>query len=303
MRLHLPQRPLLLRLLGALLVVLLLVVAGLWLWYPTPTQRVEPSAEPSVATPAPRLPAVVHRELPTNVRRHSDRAVLEPVAKVAEVVIIMDDLGRDLRSARDLLAIDLAVTFSILPNEPRARSVAELARQGGREVMIHLPMEPLDYPQANPGENALFIDLSAREIRQRMAIYREMVPYAVGANNHMGSRYTADRAGMSVVLDELRQAGLFFVDSRTTAASLGLEVAQEQGVAGFGRDLFLDNEATVAAVGRELDHLIELALTRGRAVAICHPYPATLQALRQAQQRFAARGVEVVQASRFLAPP
>lgn len=295
-----PSRPslrLLLRLLGAILGVLLLALVGLWLF---PTVE-EPAEGPAKSVP--RLAAAPRPAPPVDVQPRSVRPPAPPPAERGEAVIIMDDLGRDLRSARALLAIDLAVTFSILPNEPRAREVAELARQGGREVMIHLPMEPYDYPQANPGDAALFVALPDEEIRRRVTYYREQVPYAVGGNNHMGSRFTGDRRGMAVVLAELRQAGLFFVDSRTAPESVGLAVAREAGVAAFGRDIFLDNEATVAAVGRELDRLMELAGQRGRAVAICHPYPATLQALRLAVPRFAARGIAVVQASRFLAPP
>lgn len=303
MRPRLPLRALLLRLLAALLVVLVVALAGLWLLRPTVPPRlsdrpaVPPAARIPVARPAePVLPAAP----PPANRGPTPPAA---VAKVAEAVIIMDDLGRELRPARELLAIELAVTFSVLPNEPHAREVAELARQGGREVMIHLPMEPNNYPRANPGSDALMVALPAEELHRLMRAYRERVPYAVGANNHMGSRFTAERQGLAVVLEELRQAGFFFVDSRTTAASVGLALAQELGVPAFGRDIFLDNQATLAAVTAEVERLIDMARQHGRAVAICHPYPATLQALRRLQGRFAARGVEVVQASRFLAPP
>lgn len=219
----------------------------------------------------------------------------------ARLAIIMDDLGRDRDTAQRLLQIDLPVTLAIMPDEPAATAVAELAHRHRREAMIHLPMEPEAYPAVNPGVGALFVDLSSAEIKSRMNRYLSRIPYAVGANNHMGSRFTADRAGMAVVIGELKEAGLFFVDSRTTAKSVALDEARQQGVQAGGRDVFLDNVEEVAAIGAEIDKLATLALQRGAAIGICHPHAATLKALRQAVPRLRQRGVEVVPVAQLLA--
>lgn len=216
------------------------------------------------------------------------------------IAIIMDDLGRDRDTAQRLLQIDLQVTMAILPDLPSARAVAELAHRRGREVLIHLPMEPEGYPAVDPGAGALFVDLPPDEIRLRMDRYLQRVPYAVGANNHMGSRFTTDRQGMAIVLAKLKDAGMFFIDSRTTAHSIALAEATRQGIAASGRDVFLDNVEDVAAIGAEIDKLAALALQRGEAIGICHPHATTLKALREAVPRLQRRGVEVVSLGRLL---
>jgi polysaccharide deacetylase 2 family uncharacterized protein YibQ len=212
----------------------------------------------------------------------------------------MDDLGRDPATARALLAIDIPVTFAILPGEPHAARVAEIAYGGGREIMVHIPMEPLGYPAVNPGDDALLVAMEAEEIRQRVRGYLQEVPHASGGNNHMGSRFTQSSEGMAAVLGQMRQSDLFFVDSLTTGKSVGMAEAHKSGVPAIARDLFLDNVQDVGQISREIRKLTDLAVRRGHAVGICHPYPETLEALRHEVSYIRQRGVEVVSVSRLL---
>jgi hypothetical protein len=224
-----------------------------------------------------------------------------PVAKKGpRVAIIMDDLGGDVPFARSLLEIDLQVTFSIMPGNPHAAQIAEMAHRGGREVMIHIPMEPQGYPATNPGRDALLVGYPAEEIRRRFRQYVEKVPFAVGGNNHMGSRFTEDRQKMGVVLEEMKGAGLFFVDSLTSPDSVAFTEARKAGVPAAIRDRFLDNDREVAKISREIRQLAKMAENRGSAVGICHPYPQTLEALRQETAFLRRQGIEVVPASRLL---
>ncbi len=223
-----------------------------------------------------------------------------PVGKAGRVAIVMDDLGRDLASAQELLAIDLAVTCAIIPENEAAPQVAELAHRQGREVMMHMPMEPQGYPRVNPGADALLLRQSAEEIRALVRGYRQRVPYATGGNNHMGSRFTESREKMAVVLEELRREGLFFVDSRTSNRSVAYETARELGVATARRDIFLDNVRTVPAIRGEIRRMARMAAKNGEALAICHPYPETFAALRAEADALRAQGLSVVPASRLL---
>lgn len=223
-----------------------------------------------------------------------------PPGSGGRVAIVMDDLGRDLASARELLAIDLGVTFAIIPQNEAAPQVATLAHRNGREVMIHMPMEPQGYPRANPGTDALLLSRSNEEIRALVRGYRQRVPYAAGGNNHMGSRFTESREKMAVVLEELRRAGLFFVDSRTSNRSVAFETARELGVATARRDIFLDNVRTVSAIRGEIRRMVGMAKKSGEALAICHPYPETFAALRAEADYLRAQGISVVPASRLL---
>lgn len=226
----------------------------------------------------------------------------EPDGKPGRLAIIMDDLGQDMHTARRLLNIDLPVTFAIIPGNEKATPVAKLAHEHGREVLIHIPMEPKGYPAMNPGADALLVRQSAEEIRRRFETYRRRVPYAVGGNNHMGSAFTQNREKMAVVIEELRQAGMFFVDSRTSSQSVAAEVARDAGVATASRDVFLDNVQTVDAIGREIHKLVRIALKTGEAVGICHPYPETLTALQREVAYIRSQGVQVVFASQLTLP-
>ena len=224
-----------------------------------------------------------------------------PPAKAGgRVAIIMDDLGRDLETARALLAIDLPVSFAILPGEARAAQVAELAHRAGREVLIHIPMEPQSYPAINPGADALLLGQTPEEIRRRFQGFVERVPYAVGGNNHMGSRFTEYREGMEVVMVAMKEADLFFVDSRTTGHSVALAEARRAGVPAAGRDLFLDNVQDVELISREIRKLVVVAGRQGQAVGICHPYAQTLEALRREASYLRQHQIELVPVSRLL---
>jgi polysaccharide deacetylase 2 family uncharacterized protein YibQ len=223
----------------------------------------------------------------------------EPVT-TSRVAIIMDDLGADLRMARQLLDLKLPITFSILPNTRHAAEVATMAHRRGREVMLHIPMEPLGYPATNPGQNALLVSLSDAEIKRRFYSYLEKIPYAVGGNNHMGSRFTADSHGMDVVLKMMQKEGMFFVDSRTTGKSIAADEARRLGVPVASRDIFLDNDADVDKISRQIRKLAVLASKQGTAIALCHPYAETITALRQEEGFLLQQGVQVVAASALL---
>ena len=228
------------------------------------------------------------------------KAVTPPHGKLGRVAIIVDDLGRGTRVAKQLLAIGQPVTFAILPGEPHAAEVARMAHAAGREVMLHAPMEPQGYPVVDPGDDALLVSLPGDEMRSRLHALLARVPHATGANNHMGSRFTEDDPAMNVVMAVLRERGMFFVDSLTSGSSVGSEAARRAGVPVLRRDVFLDNVAEVEPIIREIQRLAGKARRNGFAVGICHPYPETLQALRQELPRLAKEGIEFVRVSELL---
>ena len=213
------------------------------------------------------------------------------------VAIIVDDLGADLALMQAFLDLQLNITAAILPNVPHARAVAEMAHADGREVLLHIPMEPQNYPTIDPGENALLVALSPAEVQERLHSYLQTVPWVVGANNHMGSRFTESREGMRGVLQTLKDLGLFFVDSRTTANSVAIIEAKKIGIAHAGRDVFLDNDINEDDIRRQIRKLVEIAIAEGSAIGICHPHLETVAALKMEAPSFAAAGVTLVAAS------
>lgn len=216
------------------------------------------------------------------------------------LAIIMDDLGRSTHTADLLILMPQQVTFSILPGEPHAVQVAEMANIAGREVMLHVPMEPQGFPAVNPGLEALFVKYNDTEIRRRFDQLLAKVPYVTGANNHMGSRFTEDARALAPVMESLQEKGLFFIDSRTTGHSRVSEVAHRYGVPTMNRDVFLDNVAEVEAIMLEIRRLEGKARRHGMAIGICHPYPETLEALRRELPGLAARGITIVPVSVLL---
>lgn len=283
---------------AVLLMLTLIHQARIHHWFAPAADRVAP-LPPAPQKPVPAAPKTPRPRPPVT---RSPASPAHPLSSASHssgpvAAIIVDDLGANLGFMRDLLALDLNVTVAVLPNLPHAREAARMAQSAGREVILHLPMEPKDYPAADPGTDPLMVALPAREVRNRLEQYFAVVPFAVGANNHMGSRFTEDQAGMEVVLEMLKERGIYFIDSRTSNETIAYQEAQRLGVKTAARDLFLDNVQTVAAISAELRRLGELAKSHGHAIGICHPHPATLAALKQEAPYLAKLGVRLVPAS------
>jgi polysaccharide deacetylase 2 family uncharacterized protein YibQ len=167
-------------------------------------------------------------------------------------------------------------------------------------VMVHMPMEPKGYQQKPFEKNGLLLAMSDEEIERRVKGYLTAVPYAVGANNHMGSRFTEDRPKMQTVLTVLKGKGMFFIDSKTSPASVGDKVAREMGVPVASRNVFLDNEQDVGAITAQIEKLADMARKSGSAIGICHPHKTTLQALAATLPLLKAEGITFVHASELV---
>lgn len=194
------------------------------------------------------------------------------------VTIIIDDMGYNLEIGQQLLHLDLALSFSFLPQAPQTPTLARLARAQGRTVLVHLPMEPRQW-RGNEEQETLRVGDSETALDEKTGAMLAAVPFAQGANNHMGSRFTEDRRGMRRVLANLRTRSLFYIDSVTSAASVGEATARQLGVPTTRRTVFLDNEQHSAAICRQLDLLAAKATAEGQAIAIGHPHPAMVEAL------------------------
>jgi polysaccharide deacetylase 2 family uncharacterized protein YibQ len=216
------------------------------------------------------------------------------------IAIVVDDLGSDKRIAEEFLRLDAPLTFSIFPLQPSSRRIAHRAHAEGREIILHLPMEPRGYPLKNPGTGALFVSMDDRELLRQLRKDLEAVPYITGVNNHMGSRFMEHGEKVRLVLRELKQKKLFFLDSRTTSKSQGYRIAQELALRADTRDLFLDNESTEGDTTLQLKELIRIARDHGTAIGICHPYPSTITALNAMIPQIQAEGIEIVPLSQAL---
>lgn len=214
--------------------------------------------------------------------------------------IIIDDLGDRWRDG--LRAVDLPgpVTASFLPRTPYAAELARRAHANGKEVMLHLPMESVTPRPLGPG--GVTLHMTRAQFLRTLRVDLQAVPFVRGINNHMGSLLTRHPGHMGWLMGELNaRGGLYFVDSRTTTATVALAVADEHGVPAVARDVFLDNRRDHAAILGQLTRLIAKARRNGFAVGIGHPYPETLAVLEGALPLLAAEGVELVPVSGLIA--
>ena len=218
---------------------------------------------------------------------------------VARVVIVIDDLGHSPALARQTMQLPDKVTLAFLPYSPSTPELAREAMRSGHEVIVHLPMEPGG--DADPGPNALLLDLTSSEIRRRVDWALSRVPGAVGVNNHMGSRFTSDPVSIGLVLERLRERRLFFVDSLTSPSSAAGSTAKAMGIPSTIRDIFIDHEPTRRAIDKQLARIERLALSTGSAVAIGHPGPDTLAALRAWMPEARRRGIVFTQLGEIIA--
>lgn len=252
------------------------------------------------------------REAVISQRGHVIQRILlrehPPEPKVTAVsgprlAIVVDDVGADQEAFRALLALDLPLTLAILPGSRQAGRMAAEAHARGLEVMIHLPMEPKDYLNNDPGPQALRVSMTDGQIEAALRSFLSQFPQAVGANNHMGSRFTEDPQRMSVVMELLSSRGMFFVDSMTTPHSVAYYIATRRGVPAYKRDVFLDNDRTPERIREQFRNLLLMAKKKGQALAICHPYPETLAMLPELHRESWAQGVSWVKVSELSPGP
>ncbi len=217
-----------------------------------------------------------------------------------KVAIVIDDLGGENKVSHELLRLDLPVTFSILPFAPYSKKLAGEAHRKGREVILHLPMEPHGYPQVRPGEGVLLEEMNEANLLRQLSEDIEAVPYIDGVSNHMGSRLMEDPEKIKIVFSELKRRGLFFLDSRTTPQSMGLQVAQSVGLKATERSIFIDNSPADEDIKQQLERLIQLSFSKGKAIAIGHPHLSTIKSLKEMIPKMREMGIEIVPLSGVL---
>jgi hypothetical protein len=202
------------------------------------------------------------------------------INSLPKIAIVIDDLGYDPYILKELSQIDLPLTLSVLPSAPYEKEVIALAKSKGWDLLIHLPMEPKNYPDSNPGPNALFIRMSDEQVSEMVDKFLNELPEAKGVNNHMGSAFTENEDKMSAVMSEIKKRKLFYIDSRTTSQTVAFRVAKKMGVPTASRSVFLDNDLSPEAIQLQVERLLTIAKHSSQAVGIGHPHHETIDALK-----------------------
>jgi polysaccharide deacetylase 2 family uncharacterized protein YibQ len=205
------------------------------------------------------------------------------------IAIIIDDLGYEKDVTDYLLGLNGMITLSVLPHSPFHKKILQSAREKGFETMLHLPMEPVEYPRVDPGPGALLTTMSPDELISQLKKNLNALPSIKGANNHMGSKMTTMSNQMYQVFSILKKRNLYYIDSRTTAESLCRPSARLLKIPFAQRDVFLDNVQDARSIRKQIKKLVRIAIRHGEAIGIGHPYPITYQVLQDELPKLKAK--------------
>ena len=268
---------------GLSLLVLLVLVAGFLAHHILlRKQPVQPAKKiPTHKTPAFKTPVFEIYPKEEKVLRKPDYKP-KPVPKgLPKVAIIIDDIGYERRVAEKFLSLDAVLTFSVFPCSPFQQRIIRKAHAKGIEIMLHLPMEPDEYPEVDPGPDALLTSMSPDELIDQLNKNLDAVPLIKGVNNHMGSKMTTESTQMYQIFSVLKKRGLFFVDSRTTPESICKPSARLLQIPFAQRDVFLDHVQEPDFIRKQIKELIRIAEIHGTAVGIAHPHLITYEVFRE----------------------
>ncbi len=265
--------------LGALAVLVALVVAVAVMAHFL-IKRPQNYVPPAVQMP---VPPAKSKAKPTYEVFPEKRLPPKPITKLRQlpgdsppiVAIVIDDIGYDREIANRLLSLDAPITFSVLPHGPHSIEFASEARAKGHEIMLHLPMEPSEFPEINPGPGALLTQMSPDELIGQLNSNLDLIPGLRGVNNHMGSGISTSPEHMRQIFSILKKRGLYYIDSRTTAETVARASAELLKLPFAERDIFIDHLEDEKFIRGQLKKLIQRAEEQGYAVGIGHPHDVT----------------------------
>lgn len=218
-----------------------------------------------------------------NPRITSNNQVLQRVVperpvpeKKYPLYIVIDDVGYNLSQLDSFLSFPGKITFAVLPGLPHTQESARRIHAAGKTVILHQPMEPLG--QEDPGPGAIYSGMDKDTVYEILSRNLEEVPYAIGMNNHMGSKVTSDERMMEIILSFCRERDLLFLDSRTTPdAPVSEAIAKTINTNYIFRNSdFLDNEKNKESILKAFSLGLGIAQKRGKAVMIGHVTSAEL---------------------------
>jgi len=216
------------------------------------------------------------------------------------IAIIIDDIGYNQYPDSEVVNLPVPVTCAFLPDTPHAKKLAHEASLNGMEIMLHLPMQSMNGQKLGPG--GLELDMSEKQFKTSLDASIDSLPNIRGINNHMGSLLTQHPGHMSWLMHELKMnPGMYFIDSRTTSQTVALQVAREYGIPSLKRDIFIDSVPNDQAYARkQLELAYETAKKKGYAIAIGHPFEATINAIRAMAASYSEDEIKFVTVSHLI---
>jgi len=269
---------------GVLILVLLMVLAGLltrhFLFKKHP---ISPLAGRRIHVPGDKSkPAFeIYPKTDTPSSKQTKKPEVPFTGTLPKIAIIIDDTGYDMDIIKKFIGLNAPLTLSVLPQSPFKNRIVNLSLEEGYELMLHLPMEPYEYPKVNPGPGTLLTTMPPDELIRLLKQNLDDIPHIKGVNNHMGSKMTANAEQMRQIFTVLKQRGLFFVDSRTTANTICKLSAQLLHVPFGERDVFIDHKHHREFIEKQMQELARISRTHGEAIGIAHPHQSTYRVLEK----------------------
>jgi len=237
---------------------------------------------------------------PPEIKPTIPEKIEKKVEKVGEVAIIIDDVGWNLSIIKEIEKINRPLTLSILPKAPYSKKILDELKDKNYELMLHIPLEPSP-PSQCLDKGLIKVDMNEEEIKEVFEDdVEEFLPYVKGINNHMGSLYTINEEKMRILLENIKEKNLFFVDSLTNSKSCGYKIAKELGIKTGKRDVFLDISNDPENINKKIDELLEIAKEKGSAIAIGHAKKETINILKERISDFDENGIKIVPVSKLL---
>lgn len=219
----------------------------------------------------------------------------------ARVAIILDDAGGKVPDYKRIYSIKEPLTLSVIPDLPTSGNVAKMSADAGFEVILHLPMESYNEIYTRRDSGMVICSDSEDDITRTVKGDFSSVKWAVGFNNHMGSKATSDERVMKTVFNSIKGNGVYFIDSRTSDRSVACKVAKNMGLLCAENDVFLDGEPSKSYIEGKFRQLISIARRKGSAIGIGHATrPETVSTLKELMPEYSESGIKFVYASELV---
>jgi len=267
------------------------VIANISLHKPEPVKRAEQPVHSIV-----KVKPVAISDTAKDDTKVTITEIEKPAFKAPSIIIIIDDLGISPKNTRKIMALPGPLTLAFLPYAPRSKSLSAKAYEMGHEILIHMPMEPMN-PELDLGGIAIKADYNEAEIQENLSMAFKNVSNFIGINNHMGSRVTQDSRIMDIVMERLRKEHLIYIDSRTISTSIANEQAAIAGIPHAQRDIFIDHEDTDEFVQSALAKAEKMAHKNGSAILIGHPKEVTIRNLTEWIPSLKEKGITLLPVS------
>ncbi|WP_425448910.1 divergent polysaccharide deacetylase family protein [Dethiothermospora halolimnae] len=219
------------------------------------------------------------------------------------IVLVIDDFGNNGDGTKEMLSLDIPITVAVMPFMSYSQEEAKKAHKAGFEVIMHVPMEPVHGKKEWLGPKGITCDLSLDEVKSRINEGLDILKYAKGMNNHMGSKVTQDKRIMKAILEIAKEKNLYFVDSKTTPKSIVHNIADKLGAISFERDIFLDNNKDIKSIEKQLLKLGNIAIKKGYAIGIGHVGPeggtVTVKAIKNVYPTLQEQGIKFIYPSQL----